>query len=108
MIELEDFEKVKLMVGTIIDASINKGARKKAYKLKIDLGPYGIKKSSAQITDLYKEEDLINRQVIVVTNFKPIHIAEITSEVRILGAETKDGIVLLNTDNKVLNGSKIS
>ena len=56
MITLEDFNKIDLRVGTIIDASINKGARKKAYKLKIDFGSSGIKKSSTQITDLYKEE----------------------------------------------------
>ena len=64
MITLEDFNKIDLRVGTIIDASINKGARKKAYKLKIDFGPLGIKKSSAQITDLYKEEDLIGKQIL--------------------------------------------
>ena len=108
MITLEDFDKVELRVGKVIDASINKGARHPAYKLKIDFGPLGIKKSSAQITDLYKPEDLINRQVIAVMNFKPIHISEVTSEVRILGAETNEGIVLLNTDKEVKNGSKIS
>ena len=108
MINLEDFNKIDIRVGTIVDASINKGARHPAYKLKIDFGPLGIKKSSAQITDLYKPEDLINRQVIAVMNFKPIHISEVTSEVRILGAETNEGIVLLNTDKEVENGSKIS
>lgn len=108
MIELNDFDKVELRIGTIIEASINKGARKKAYKLKIDFGLYGIKKSSAQITELYEPENLIGRQIVAVMNFKPIHISEITSEVRILGAETKEGIVLLNTDKKVENGSKIS
>ena len=108
MITLEDFDKIELRVGTIIDASINKGARHPAYKLKIDFGPLGIKKSSAQITDLYEPTDIINRQVIAVMNFKPIHISEVTSEVRILGAETNEGIVLLNTDKEVENGSKIS
>ena len=108
MITIEDFNKIDIRTGTIIEASINKGARKKAYKLKIDFGPLGIKKSSAQITDLYKPENLINRQVIAVMNFKPIHISEVTSEVRILGAETNEGIVLLNTDKEVENGSKIS
>lgn len=108
MITLEDFDKIELRVGTIIDASINKGARHSAYKLKIDFGPLGIKKSSAQITDLYEPTDIINRQVIAVMNFKPIHISEVTSEVRILGAETNEGIVLLNTDKEVENGSKIS
>ena len=108
MITLEDFDKLDLRVGKIIDASINKGARNPAYKLKIDFGPIEIKKSSAQITDLYEPKDLINRQVIAVMNFKPIHISEVTSEVRILGAETSKGIVLLNADEEVENGSKIS
>ena len=76
MITLEEFNKINFRVGTIIDASINKGARKKAYKLKIDFGPLGIKKSSSQITYLYKEEDLIGKQIIAVFNFKPIHISE--------------------------------
>ena len=99
--------KIDIRVGTIIEASINKGARKKAYKLKIDFGSLGIKKSSAQITDLYKEE-LIGKQIIAVVNFKPIHISEVTSEVLVLGVVTNNGVVLLNLDKKVENGAKIS
>ena len=108
MISLEDFNKVDIRVGTIIDASINKGARKPAYKLKIDLGKLGIKNSSAQITKLYTPDELIGKQVIVVVNFKPIKIADIKSEVRILGVETNNGVVLLDLERKVENGLKIS
>lgn len=108
MIDIKDFDKIDMRVGTIIEASINKRARKKAYKLKIDLGEkFGVKKSSAQITDLYKEEELIGKQVITVVNFEPIRIADVKSEVRILGADTKDGVVLLDLERKVPNGSKI-
>lgn len=108
MLTIEDFEKVDMRVGTIIDAKINKGARKPAYKLKIDLGEeLGIKNSSAQITDLYTPEELIGKQVIVVSNFDPIRIADVKSEVRILGVETGDGVALLNIDRKVINGLKV-
>ncbi|HIT37432.1 MAG TPA: tRNA-binding protein [Candidatus Onthousia faecipullorum] len=107
MITLEDFNKIDIRVGTIIDASINKGARKKAYKLKIDFGSLGIKNSSAQITDLYKEEELIEKQIIAVVNIESIHISEVTSEVLVLGVVTNNGVVLLNPDTKVENGTKI-
>ena len=108
MISLKDFDKVDMRVGTIIEAAVNKKARKPAYKLKIDLGEeLGVKNSSAQITDLYSMEELIGKQVIVVTNFEPIRIAEVKSEVRILGADTDKGCVLLNMERKVDNGSKI-
>ena len=107
MITLEDFKKIDMRVGTIIEASINKNARKPAYKMKIDFGPLGIKNSSAQITDLYKPEDLVNRQVIAVLNFPPLKVSEIKSEVLILGVLEKNGVVLLNVDKKVTNGSKI-
>ena len=108
MISLEEFEKVDMRVGTIIEAKINKGARKPAYKLKIDLGKdLGIKKSSAQITDLYKTEDLIGKQVIVVVNFNPIKIADIKSEVRILGAENKEGCIILTSERQAQNGNRV-
>lgn len=108
MLSIEDFDKVDMRVGTIIDAGINKRARKPAYKLKIDLGEeFGIKNSSAQITDLYEVEKLIGKQVIVVTNFEPIRIADVKSEVRILGADTKEGCVILQTERQVPNGCRI-
>lgn len=108
MIELKDFDKVDMRVGTIIEVSVNKKARNKAYKLKIDLGSeLGVKESSAQITDLYTCENLIGKQVIVVTNFEPMHIGDVKSEVRILGVDTNDGVVLLSLDKTVINGSRI-
>ena len=108
MITLADFSKVEMRVGTIISASINKGARKPAFKLQIDFGEYGIKNSSAQITDLYNANDLIGKQVIAVMNFSPIKISEVKSEVRILGAETQKGVILISLDKKTPNGSLIS
>lgn len=108
MIELEEFDKVDMRVGTIVDAALNKGARKPAYKLKIDFGEeLGIKKSSAQITELYEANELVGKQVIAVVNFEAIRIADVKSEVRILGADTKEGVVLLDLERKVENGSKI-
>ncbi len=108
MIQLEDFEKVDMRVGTILEASINKRARKPAYKIKIDFGEeVGIKMSSAQITDLYKAEELVGKQVIAVINFEPIRIADVKSEVRILGADSENGVTLLKLDNLVNNGTKI-
>lgn len=109
MIEIEDFKKVDMRVGTIIEAKINEKAKKKAYKIKIDFGKeLGIKTSSAQITKLYKEEELIGRQVVAIVNFPPLQIADVKSEVLILGVETEEGVVLLDLERKVENGLKIS
>ena len=108
MITLDDFNRIEMRVGTITSASINKGARKPAYKLKIDFGELGIKNSSAQITELYQPADLVGKQVIAVMNFEPIRISEIKSEVRILGAETPSGIILLSLDKETPNGALIS
>lgn len=107
MLTIDEFKKVDMRVGTIIDASINKGTRKPAYKLKIDLGSLGIKNSSAQITNVYKEKDLIGKRVICVTNFEPIKISEIKSEVLVLGVDSDSGVVLLTTDKDVSNGIRV-
>ena len=107
MITIEDFKKVDMRVGTIIEAAVNEKARKPAYKLTIDLGELGIKKTSAQITNVYKPEDLINMQVIVVTNFSSMKIGDVTSEVLGLGVDTKDGVVLLNLERQVENGKRV-
>lgn len=108
MIELADFDKVEMRVGTIVAASLNKRARKPAYKLKVDFGEeLGQKNSSAQITDLYQPEDLIGRQVIAVTNFAPIRVADVKSEVRLLGADTEAGVVLVSLERKTPNGARI-
>ena len=108
MITIDDFEKVDMRVGTIIDASDNQKAKKKAYKLTIDFGSeIGIKKSSAQITDIYKAKDLIGKQIIAVTNFPSIKIGDIKSEVLVLGVNTKKGVVLLSLDKEVANGERV-
>lgn len=108
MLSIDDFDKVDMRVGTIIDVGVNKRAKQPAYKIKIDIGEYiEIKTSSAQITDLYSMEELLEKQVIVVTNFETIRIADVKSEVRILGADTNDGCVILNPERKIENGSKI-
>ena len=108
MITIEDFNKVDMRVGTIIEATVNQKAKKPAYKLKIDFGKeMGIKTSSAQITKCYKEEDLMGRQIIAVVNFPPRQVADVKSEVLILGTDSKQGIVLLEPEQQVENGDKI-
>ena len=108
MITIDDFEKVDMRVGTILEVSINKHARKPAYKLKIDFGEeIVVKTSSAQITVLYEKEDLVGRQVIAVVNFPPRQIADVKSEVLVLGSDSEQGIVLLCPTQKVKNGDRI-
>lgn len=108
MINLEDFDKVEVRVGTILEVADNKKSRNPAYVLKIDFGEeLGVKKSSAQITELYKPEDLIGRQVVCCTNLTPMHIGSVKSEVRILGTDSEQGVVLLKPSESVKNGDKV-
>lgn len=93
MITWNDFEKIDMRTGTIIRAEEFKNARKPSYKLWIDFGELGIKKSSAQITDHYTLNELIGKQIIAVVNFPPKQIADFISECLVLGAYTKKGSV---------------
>lgn len=107
-IALDDFKKIDLRIGTIISVTDFPKAHKPAFKLKIDFGPLGVKNSSAQITTLYTEETLLNRQVIANVNFKPKQIATFFSECLILGVADKDqNIVLLELNAPVLNGTPV-
>jgi tRNA-binding protein len=108
-IQWEDFEKVDIRIGTILEAQPFPKARKPAYQLTIDFGELGLKRSSAQITDLYDPQQLIGRQVAAVVNFPPKQIANFFSECLVLGVYTdKKEVVLLAPDRKVSNGWKIA
>lgn len=107
-ISWNDFEKVELRAGTILEVSEFPKARKPAYKLKIDFGPFGIKMSSAQITKHYTPETLIGRQVIAVINFPEKQIADFMSQCLVTGFEDENGdIVLTAVERAVPNGSKL-
>jgi tRNA-binding protein len=103
-----DFEKVDMRVGTILAAEENKGAVKPAFNLTIDFGPLGIKHSSAQLTELYKPEDLKGKQIVAVVNFPPKQVASVKSECLVLGALDKKGIILLSLDEQAFNGDRIA
>ncbi|SDG93066.1 tRNA-binding protein [Psychroflexus sediminis] len=104
-----DFQKVEMRVGTILKAEIFKEARNPALKLDIDFGEFGIRRSSAQITKLYKAEELIGKQVIAVLNFPPKQIATMMSECLVLAAVDGGlGTSLLSPDHRVENGTRIS
>lgn len=109
-IDWSDFEKVTMAVGTIVGASTFPEARKPALKLVIDFGDeFGQRNSSAQITDLYRPEDLIGRQIVAVVNFPPKQIGPMMSECLVLGAVGDPrGVILLAPDQKVDNGLIIS
>jgi tRNA-binding protein len=104
----DDFEKVDMRAGTIIEVNDFPKARKPAYKLKVDFGELGIKNSSAQITKFYTKEDLLNKKVIAVVNFPPKQIADFISECLVLGVydENKD-VILLQPERNVSNGMKV-
>jgi len=104
----EDFQKIDIRVGRIIEVLDFEEARNPSYKIKIDFGKLGIKFSSAQITKLYSKEDLLNRQIIAVVNFSPKRIAGFKSEVLILGVMKEDGeVILLHPDRETPLGYKI-
>lgn len=103
-----DFEKVEIRVGTILETFDFPEARKPAYKVKVDFGDFGIKMSSAQITKHYKKEDLVGLQIVGVLNFPIKQIGKFMSEFLITGFEDDNGDIILTTvDMNVPNGSKL-
>ena len=108
MATFNDFMKLDIRVGTIVKAEIFKEAKRPAYKLEIDFGDeIGIKKSSAQITEVYKPEELEGKQILAVVNFPEKQIANFLSQVLVLGTYSKQGVVLIQPTEKVENGDKL-
>jgi tRNA-binding protein len=108
VISFADFEKVDMRVGVVVDAQEFPEARRPAYKLWIDFGAVGVKRSSVQITQHYRVADLVGRRVVAVVNFPPKQIGPFVSEVLVLGAYNEAGeVILLQPDHAVGPGSKI-
>ena len=104
----QDFEELDIRVGTIRKAVEHPTARKPSYQMWIDFGELGTRTSSAQLTERYALETLVNRQVVAVTNFPPRRVADFTSEVLVLGVMVSDqDVVLLGPDAPVPNGARI-
>ena len=109
-IDCNDFAQVEVRVGTIVGVEDFPEARKPAYKLKIDFGEaIGLRKSSAQITDIYQKEDLLGRQIVGVVNFPAKQIGPMRSECLVTGFHREDGaVVLARPDSEVPNGAKLA
>ncbi len=103
-----DFMKVEMVVGTILSAETFEGVRNPAYKMLVDFGPLGQRKTSAQITKLYQPDELIGKQVVAVVNFPPKQIANMMSECLVLGGVGDQGeVTLIQPERSVENGTRI-
>jgi tRNA-binding protein len=108
MINWDDFEKIDIRSGTIVEVNDFPKAKKPAYQLSIDFGAFGVKQSSAQITHHYSKEELKGKQVIAVVNFPPKQIANFFSECLVLGVyDENNQVILLQPDKPVPNGQRI-
>ena len=108
MITWDDFEKIDIRTGTILEVNDFPKAKKPAYQLIIDFGPMGTKTSSAQITHHYSKETLLGKQVVAVVNFPPRQIANFFSECLVLGVyDANNQVILLQPDKTTLNGQRI-
>lgn len=108
MVTFDDFAQIDIRVGEVIKAELLPKAKRAAYRLWVDFGDdIGIKRSSAQITELYVTEELVGKQVLGVVNFPPRQIADFVSEVLVLGVYTKEGVVLIHPERPVTKGDKL-
>ena len=109
MATLDEFRRLDVRVGTVVSAEPNRGARKRAFVLRVDFGEAGVKTSSAQISDLYQADDLVGLQVVAVVNFPPRQVADVVSEVLILAVDNGRGEhVLLMPERPVPDGGRVS
>jgi tRNA-binding protein len=108
MINWDDFEKIDIRSGTIVEVNDFPKAKKPAYRLTIDFGDLGVKQSSAQVTHHYSKEDLTGKQVVAVVNFPPKQVANFFSECLVLGVyDENNQVILLQPDKPVSNGQRI-
>jgi tRNA-binding protein len=104
----EHFEKVLICAGTVVRVEEFPEARKPAWKLWVDFGPYGIKKTSAQVKDLYRAEELMGRQIVGVINFPPKQVGPFVSEFLLTGFPTEEGVVVTAIERPVPNGTRLA
>lgn len=108
MATFDDFMKLDIRVGTIVEAKVFEKAKRPAYQLWVDMGEeLGIKKSSAQITDRYTTDELPGKQVLAVVNFPPRQIANFMSEILVLGTYSEGGVILITPDLEAKKGDKL-
>lgn len=107
-IDWGDFSKVALCAGTVVRVEAFPEARNPAWKVWVDFGPHGVRKTSAQIRDLYEPEDLVGRQVVGVMNFPPRQVGPFVSEFLLTGFHTEAGVVITTVERPVPNGSRLA
>jgi tRNA-binding protein len=108
LIDWDDFTKVVMVAGTVIRAEAFPEARRPAYLIWVDFGPYGERKTSAQVTGIYQPEDLVGRQIVGVINFPEKQIGPIRSQFLLTGFHTDDGVVITTTERVVPNGTRLA
>ena len=107
-IEFADFAKIQMVAGTITRVEAFPEARRPAWKVWVDFGPYGEKKTSAQIVDLYTPDDLLGKQIVGIINFPAKQIGPVRSEFLLTGFSTEEGVVITTVERPVPNGTAIS
>ena len=108
VIAWSDFEKVALCAGTVLRVEAFPEARKPAWKLWVDFGPHGVRKTSAQVRALYEADDLVGRQIVGVINFPPKQVGKFMSEFLLTGFPTDDGVVITTLERPVPDGTRMA